>query len=202
MVVRDLIPEDEDEDDRLILTAAHLILGVPDGTRILASPRGPEPQSVDGHFCGTVRRRVPLTNLPTIGVDAAVIKPAAGFDCCNDLEGGSIRGVRDLWVVDDDADTVSVLKHGAQTGLTTGELYPIAADHLMHDVRARYNCGWWAYGSDGTAFATTGDSGSIALDRDRRAVGMVVAVDRRGEGAAAFVHGIKQVLMALQIALP
>ncbi len=68
--------------------------------------------------------------------------------------------------------------------------------------RAIYSMGWWAYGNDGVAFAARGDSGSVVIDEARRVVGMVVAVENEDLGAAAFVHGIKQVLAALQIALP
>jgi hypothetical protein len=110
-------------------------------------------------------------------------------------------GIRDLWVVENQAESIDVCKHGAQTQLTRGDLMPAAADHFMEDVRARYTSGWWAYGIDG-AFAAPGDSGAIVVDDERRVVGMVVAVDRPGEDAAAFVHGIRQIFTALEIALP
>ncbi|MGH2853836.1 MAG: hypothetical protein ACRDLF_06555 [Solirubrobacteraceae bacterium] len=201
-MVQDLIPESTDEDDRLILTAAHLLDDVPDGTRILCAPAGPEPSSADGRFCGTVRRRVPLSHLPSIVVDAAVVKPHPSIACSSHMDCGAPNGLRDLWVAEDESEVVAVRKHGAQTGMTSGQLMPIPADHYMEDVRARYAKGWWAYGSDGAAFAAKGDSGAIVVDEARRVVGMVVAIDHDGPDAAAFVHGIKQVFAALQIALP
>jgi hypothetical protein len=199
LVVRDLRPEADDADNRLILTAAHLLEDRPDGTQMLYTPPGPEPQSTDGRFCGSIRRRVPLYNLPTIGVDAAVVKPAQNLDCRNQLGCGMVNGIRDLWIVDDQSQGIAVKKHGAQTQVTSGELMPVAADLFVEDVKTRYNAGWWVYGDNGSEFATRGDSGAIVVDSDRRVVGMLVAVDRRG---AAFVHGIKQIFTALDIELP
>ena len=60
--------------------------------------------------------------------------------------------------------------------------------------------GWWAYGNGG-AFAERGDSGAIVVDDMQNAVGMLVAVEHDGIEAGAFVHGIKQILEALDIAL-
>ncbi len=79
---------------------------------------------------------------------------------------------------------------------------PIAAAHYMEDVRTHYESGWWAYGTGDTPFAAKGDSGAIVIDDARQVVGMLVAVESPDAGAAAFVHGIKQVFAALQIALP
>lgn len=201
-MVKDLAPRDTDEDDRRILTAAHLLQDVPDDARVLYAPAGPQPHSSTGRYCGKIRRRVPLHHLPSIGVDAAVIKPQPRIDCTNRMDCGAPTGLRDLWVVEDQAQDIPVRKHGAQTQVTSGQLMPIAADHYMQDVHARYSSGWWVYGCEGTAFADQGDSGAIVVDDARRVVGMVVAVDRLGAGGAAFVHGIKQVFAALQIALP
>jgi hypothetical protein len=202
LLVRDLTPHETDEDDRLILTAAHLLAGAPRDARISYAAAGPEPASVDGRPCGTIRRRVPLHHLPSIAVDAAVIKPDPGFLCDNEMACGTPTGTRDLWVVDDESAEVPVHKHGAQTGLTSGALMPSAADHYMKDVQARYSSGWWVYGSDGNTFAARGDSGAIVVDEMRRIVGMVVAIEHAGADAAAFVHGIKQIFAALEIALP
>jgi hypothetical protein len=101
---------------------------------------GPEPGPGRGDHaakhCGVLRRRVPLHRIPTIAVDAAVIKPPASLRCCNELAGSPVRGIRDLWVANDEEN-----------------------------------------------------------------VGMLVAVEHDGIEAGAFVHGIKQVLEALDIAL-
>jgi hypothetical protein len=115
---------------------------------------------------------------------------------------GTPTGLRDLWVVENESDDIAVSKHGAQTRMTQGHLMPVAADHYMKDVRTRYTGGWWVYGDDGSTFAAKGDSGAIVVDEARLVVGMVVAVEHPGEDAAAFVHGIKQVFAALQIAMP
>ncbi len=40
------------------------------------------------------------------------------------------------------------------------------------------------------------------LDDERQAIGMLVAVEHDGHDAAAFVHGIEQILRALDIELP
>lgn len=104
----------------------------------------------------------------------------------------------------DDAQDVSVSKLGAQTRETTGTLKPVAADNRVKDLKVRYSMGWWAYG-DGFAFAERGDSGAIVIDDERKAVGMLVAVEHDGTGeepAGAYVHGIKQIFEALDIALP
>ena len=202
MVVRDLAPEATDEDDLLVLTAAHLVAGFEAGTSMLVCPEGPAPGIAEGQYCGTLRRKVPMQNLPHIAVDAAVIKPPPDFPWTNVVDGGSISGIHDVWAGEDGEDFISVRKHGAQTGLTTGQLWPVDADHFVHDVRARYTCGWWAYGDNGALFATGGDSGAIVVDDQRRAVGMAVAIEHAdGASAGTFVHGIKQVLRALEVEL-
>lgn len=201
LLVRDLNPEKDDHDDRLILTAAHLFKGMPDNASVTCAPPGPEPSSITGQHCGTLRRRVPLSHLPTIVVDAAVVKPHRDFECSNEMECGAPQGTNDLWTVRD-ATEIHVRKHGAQTGMTAGRLIPIAADHYMKDVRARYSWGWWVDGTNGTPFAARGDSGAIVIDDERRVVGMVVAIESPNEDAATFVHGINQIFSALQIALP
>ena len=206
LLVRDLVPEPTDDDDRLILTAAHLLIGMGDGARVLSAPRGPEPGSDHGTFCGTIRRRVPLEHVADIPVDAAVIKPPREVVCSNVLECGAPNGICDLLVVDDDSTVIDVQKHGAQTGLTRGQLLPIVADHRMKDMAARYSYGWWVSGNNGVPFADKGDSGSIVVDDAKRIVGMVVAIEHPatdpGTHPAAFVHGIKQIFAALRIALP
>ncbi len=118
------------------------------------------------------------------------------------MDCGTPTGIRDLWVVENQSESIAVRKHGAQTRMTGGQLMPVAADHYMEDVRARYSAGWWVDGNDGAGFAAKGDSGAIVVDDARQVVGMVVAVEHADAGAAAFVHGIKQVFAALQIALP
>ncbi len=118
------------------------------------------------------------------------------------MDCGAIRGTRDLWIADDKLD-VAVRKLGAQTRETAGTLKPVAADNRVKDLSARYSEGWWVYG-DGCAFAERGDSGAIVIDEQRKAVGMLVAVEHDGtEGdhpPGAFVHGVKQIFKALEIA--
>ncbi len=200
--MRDLNPVDGDEDQRLILTAGHLFDGVPEGAPVLFAPPGPEPPSASGQYLGTVRRRVPLLYLPSIAVDAAVIKPREAITCTNQMACGTPAGTRDLWVVDDDSEIIRVRKHGAATSETHGELMPAAATHYMMDVQARYSSGWWAYGSSGHTFAARGDSGAIVMDENRHVIGMVVAIEEDKPDAATFVHGIKQIFAALQITMP
>lgn len=203
-----MAPERTDEDDRLILTAAHLFVGHTDDARVAYCDPGPEPAPTQGDqsakHCGALRRRVPLDRINTIAVDAAVIKPPQGLTCTNEFQREDVRGIRDLWLTDD-AEDVVVSKVGAQTGATTGTLKPVAADHRVKDLKARYSMGWWAYGNYG-AFADSGDSGAIALDEERNAIGMLVAVEHDGtegnETPSAFIHGIKQIFEALDIALP
>ncbi len=118
------------------------------------------------------------------------------------MEHGTVRGQQDLWVADDKLD-VAVRKLGAQTRETTGTLKPVAADNRMKDLSVRYSEGWWAYGN-GCAFAEPGDSGAIVIDEVNKAVGMLVAVEHDGTQSdaptGAFVHGIKQIFKALEIA--
>ena len=80
--------------------------------------------------------------------------------------------------------------------MATDHAHP--ADLKVENVRITTSAGEWVEG-DGSIFATTGDSGSILVDEDRRVADMVVAVNR--ETGFAFVHGIKQIFSALQIAL-
>lgn len=200
LVVRDLAPQADDEDDLLVLTAAHLFDGAPDRARVLCAPPGPEPSSATGTHCGELRRRVPLHHLPFISVDAAVVKPRPGFVRPDRIMRRAPRDIHDLWSIDQQ-EPVAVRKHGAQTGITSGELLPIPADHYMVDVRARYTCGWWVEGKGNNPFASKGDSGAIVVDEANRAVGMVVAIERDGDCPAAYIHGIKQILTALEIEL-
>ena len=164
---------------------------------MISAGRGP--QTADGQSCGEVRRRVPLTHLDHISVDAAVIKPLPGIECGNQAECGRPNGIRDLWIADEALQPIAVQKHGAQTGMTSGVLLPVPADLFVPDQLARYNAGWWVYPNDGVPFAAQGDSGAMVLDANRYVVGMLVAVDKTD--GTAFVHGIKQIFNALQVTL-
>lgn len=150
-----------------------------------------------------VRRKVPLHLISYVAVDAAVIKPPAGLRYANNLAGARIGGIRDLWTEPDETE-VEVRKIGAQSGETRGRLMPVAADHRMKGIPARYSLGWWVDG-EARAFAEGGDSGSIVVDDQGCAVGMCVAVEHDGTAnggpPATFVHGIKQIFHALDIAL-
>ena len=199
--------EPDDTDDRLILTAAHLFDGHKDDARVAYCDPGLEPAPTQGDqaakHCGVLRRRVPLARIPTIAVDAAVIKPPESLVCENESAGGPVRGIRDLWTAND-SENVAVSKIGAQTGETRGMLKPVAADNRIKDLKVRYSMGWWAYGDDGGVFAERGDSGAIVVDDERHAVGMLVAVEHDGTGngpPGAFVHGIKQIFEALDVEL-
>jgi hypothetical protein len=201
LLVRDLSPKTADKDDRLILTAAHLVTGIADGSAMLSAPPGPEPGN-NGTPCGIVRRRVPLHNLPSIAVDAAVIKPYGGVACSNEAAYGMPNGIRDLFVLEphQKSELMSVRKHGAASHETTGSLLPCSTSDLkLRDADIRYTAGWDVYGTDGKRFAERGDSGSIVVDENKAVVGMLVAVDE-GDGRA-FFHGIKQIFAALNIAL-
>jgi len=200
LVVRDLVPLDEDEDDRLILTAAHLVSEIDDGAPMLWSQSGPRP-GLAGSPCGTVRRRVPLYNLPFIAVDAAVIKPYTNVLCANAMDSGTTNGIRDLFVLGEhEKETVlTVTKHGAESLVTSGELLPFPSDLKLKNVNTRYTAGWDVYVEDGEPFAKRGDSGSVVVDEHRAVIGMLVAVDEAD--GRAFVHGIKQIFRALDISL-
>ncbi len=153
-----------------------------------------------------MRRRVPLVFLPSIAVDAAVIKPYAEIDCCNTMGCGVPSGVRDLLLRSEHDRAIPVTKLGASTHETSGELLSIQSDQYMEDVEARYSTGWWTSGSNGTNFAAKGDSGSVVVDDQRKVVGMVVAVNRPDAGSDGggdgFVHAIKPILSALKVQLP
>jgi hypothetical protein len=205
LLVEDLIPKAGDADRRLVLTAAHLFRDVQEGATVSCSPPGPEPSSIGGQHFGEVRRRVPLVYLPSIDVDAAVIKPRPEVECSNLMGSGTPTGIRDLLLKSERDSVIQVRKHGASTGETTGDLLSILADHYVEDVEARYSTGWWAYSrKDEPPFAAKGDSGSIVLDEERKVVGMVVAIKREDEdtGGDGFVHAIKPILSALKVRLP
>lgn len=208
LVVKDLEREEGDEDDLLILTAAHLFEQHPEDARVAYCEPGPEPAPASGDHaskhCGVVRRKVPLHLISYVAVDAAVIKPPAGLKYSNELAGTKIAGIHDLWPEPDETE-VKVRKIGAQSGETCGRLMPVAADQRMKGIPARYSLGWWVDG-EAAAFADSGDSGSIVVDDQGRAVGMCVAVEHDGTAnggpPATFVHGIKQIFHALNITLP
>ena len=168
------------------------------------APPGPEPASTDGQDFGVLRRRVPLVFVPSIAVDAAVIKPFPEIGCDNEMGCGVPSRVRDLLLRSEHDSAISVTKLGASTQETTGELLSIQSDQYVEDVEARYSTGWWTYGSKGTCFAAKGDSGSVVVDEQLNVVGMVVAVNRPEDGGEGdcFVHAIKPILSALKVRLP
>jgi hypothetical protein len=201
MVVRDLRPREGDEDERLILTAAHVVGDASAGATMAYVEPCSVPSVEAAHLCGELRRRVPLTNLSHIAVDAAVIKPHPGLEIDPAINGIVPRGTRDL-LLETDSVEVDVMKCGANTGLTRGRLLPANVDHYMTDVDARYTCGWWAVGDDG-GFGAEGDSGSVVLDERHMVVGMLVGLRLGGpQAGAGFVHGIRQILTALDIDIP
>lgn len=204
LVVRDEDRLDSDEHPWLVLTAAHVVDGLTVGDAVDIEPDPGLPHRV---YLGEVRRIVPLAPLPSVAVDAAVIKPSAPFEWINSPDGVWVKEARDLWLAEETQE-IRVSKRGAATGLTRGDLLPIAADHYMHDVRARYTCGWWVQGREGRLFADEGDSGSAVIDDEHRFVGLAVAIERRPHGTsgldlgvATFVHGARQVLTALNVSL-
>lgn len=147
---------------------------------------------------------MPLAPLPHVAVDAAVIKPEGFFTYDNAADGVGPRAVNDLWQIVD-GTMVPVSKRGATSGLTTGDLLPINADHRMKDMSARYTNGWWISGAQGL-FADRGDSGSAVFDEQHQFVGLVVALEADpeaapGETVDAYVHGARQVLSALNVTL-
>jgi hypothetical protein len=92
-----------------------------------------------------------------------------------------------------------VHKDGATTGRTTGLLEPVVVSDQT-DTR-HYTQGWWIIGENDRPFALDGDSGSIVLDEDGAAIGMVVAVDKDAP-PLTFCHALAPILQALQVKVP
>ena len=204
MVVRDLAPLDDDRDDLLLLTAAHVCGSL--------SPAGPGQHRVLhhaisasqdlGHPLGEVRRCVPDDpNAPLVPIDAAVIKPNQNITLQRAIGRGiPPAGVRDL-LADAPDDFVVVHKDGAATGPTVGLLEPVPADEFTDTHH--YTQGWWIEGIAGD-FAHRGDSGSVVTDEEGFAVGMAVAVTQpdTGEPTLTFCQAIVPVLQALRVVVP
>jgi hypothetical protein len=202
MVVEDLIPQLDDPDTRLILTAAHVCGSLspagPGHTRVLHSTVGASQDH--GRPLGEVRRCVPEDDASTvIPIDAAVIKPYPDVSINDRVgQGRTPAGCRDL-LTDPPNDLIVVHKDGATTGRTTGLLEPVVvADQT---VTRHYTQGWWIIGENDRPFAQDGDSGSIVLDEDGAAVGMVVAVDK-GNPPLTFCHALAPILQALSVKVP
>ncbi len=205
LVVRDLEVRETDPHDLVVLTAGHTFpAGVGAAVKI-AAPSALTPSPDDGSYFGTVRRLVPADPMSPCAVDAAIIKPESGlrWDYDNSIDGRPPVSWRDL---DHPApnDVVAVAKHGAASGLTSGQLDPITVDHHVYDTPSHYTGGWFAYGND-RQFAGQGDSGAIVVDEEHNVIGMAVAIEAPqlddAPNVGCFIHGIRRICIALGVEL-
>lgn len=131
-------------------------------------------------------KRVQAENL----VDAAVARPLADYDISSDiLELGAVDGIREPSI------GLRVRKSGRTSGVTTGEIRVVDATIrvLMGDLGT-------ALFTDQivtTPMAQPGDSGSLVLSEDRRAVGLLSA----GSDSASLCGRMTTVLKLLDVKL-
>ena len=151
-----------------------------------------------GERIGELRRFVRLKLLHN-RVDAAIASLVDGIEYYyNELAGvGEISGVR----TDPLEDGELVYKVGRTTGTTRGRVSSIELDEL----RVGYDRGALAFDNqieiepaDAVPFSLGGDSGSLIVDRNRRAVALLFAGN---DVDATFANPIGEVLRGLNVAL-
>jgi hypothetical protein len=162
---------------------------------------GKNPEDKVGELLRFVRLKREGINL----VDCAVstIDPGIEFDARTITGIGKLAGLGDAILADDDA----VGKVGRTTGKTEGRVTAFELD----DVIVRFDAGLLQFngqveieGAGDEPFSQGGDSGSLIVDADRRAVGLLFAGGDQGGTngkGLTFANPLRAVLDALKVDL-
>jgi hypothetical protein len=161
-----------------------------------------------GHFDGgndpadavaslTTFKAIDFQNPNLVDCAAATIMPGIQFDPGSLDELGQLAGVRTDPLVQNEA----VAKLGRTTGLTRGVITAVELDN----VTVGYDAGDAIFDNqieiltpDGTAFSQGGDSGSLIVDSNQLAVGLLFAGNDSG---ITFANPIDEVFKALSVRL-
>jgi hypothetical protein len=185
--------------DRLILSCAHslgsLVPGGPTGTEVCTASIVGMTRPADEQVIGEVIRSEPLIDVVADGEsvddpvqwDAVLIQPRERVALSNRTGAGLMN--TESWDVlfDLNAIGIPVAMDGASSGLRSGR---VIETYATHDVSVRclqrgvidltYDTQIWVEG-DESAFARSGDSGSIVFDSQNRPLAMAIAVERAGD---------------------
>lgn len=177
-------------------TIAHLLRFVPVATEYQQSscPFSRRTASMGNAMLSAIRPNyrfqfIKATNAPNL-VDCAVAKPISpGVITSEILELGLIRGVADVKLGD------TLRKSGRTSGLTTGPVTALAAT-----LRIQMHEGVYALFSDqivATLGSQGGDSGSLVVNENNEAVGLLFA----GSDRSTIANRIQNVMSELEITL-
>lgn len=125
-------------------------------------------------------------------LDYAVVDLDTWATVTNNIAGLLVRAIRSFTFDDESTREIPITMHGAASGVRTGVLktarLPVRAStgHHSQAPSVVYTHTCEIEPIDGKDFCQDGDSGSICVDDQERAVAMVVAVDDPGEYPA---HG-------------
>lgn len=187
---------DQETGERLILSNNHVLANsqTPRGRRAALGDPIYQPGPYDGGTAAdtlaTLHRYVPLRFTSVNKVDAAVARPVSPDVLEPDIMGlGRVEGVAEPEL------EMPVRKSGRTTGCTQGKVTAIHAT-----VRVSYGNGKRATFTDQfvtEAMSQGGDSGSLVVDDQARAVGLLFA----GSPSATIASPIATVLESLKVAL-
>ncbi|MBP6979282.1 MAG: hypothetical protein KBB71_13320 [Lentimicrobiaceae bacterium] len=169
-----------------------------------------QPGSLDGGTCaggadtiGTLKRWIPFLVHGDNRVDAAIAELTNSGDMSSSIgcDVGHVAGIRTLEA--DDTDVLQVQKCGRTTCHTTGTVTDIdAAVNVSYEVLTPtgivVQTFHFVHQILTTSMSSAGDSGSLIMDMDRKAVGLLFA----GSAVITITNPIQQVLDDLNIEFP
>lgn len=201
---------DKTDGKRCILSNNHVLADMDSDTESRANAGDPivQPGTYDGGSCATdriatLKRWVPLHTSSDNLVDAAIGEIITDSDVSNEIgcNIGGVNGIRELTVAD--INTLQVQKCGEATCYTTGTVIDIDASvNVKYEVLTNTGIVIRIYRFIHqiltTSMSTLGDSGSLIMDMDKKAVGLLFA----GSNVITVANPIQTVLDELNIEFP
>jgi hypothetical protein len=202
-----------EQGDRLFILSNNHILADEDRANIgdpIVQPGPFDGGTIATEQIGKLAAAVPLqgpgNHVPANLVDAAICEVDNGVDCVCSVDGVGawVTGLRAAKLIDGE----EVQKAGRTTAVTQGVVRTIELDNL----RVKYDLGVLVFnnqieieGNGLGPFATQGDSGSLVLDADRRAFGLLFATTTLGgtHGTGmAYCNPLDEAIKKLGLILP
>jgi hypothetical protein len=201
---------DNTDGKRCILSNNHVLADMDSDADSRASVGDPLVQqgTMDGGSCttdriATLKRWIPFQTASDNLVDAAIGEITTDSDVNNEIgcDIGQVNGIRDL--VADDIDSLQVQKCGRTTCHTTGTVIDIDATvdvgyEVLTDTGIEARTFRFIHQILTTSMSDSGDSGSLIMDMDRRAVGLLFA----GSDVITIANPIQTVFDELDIEFP
>jgi hypothetical protein len=156
---------------------------------------GQDPTDRIATFTSCVKLKFPGPN--TLDCAVAVIEPGIQFDPTNIDQIGQLSGVRQNPLAQGDA----VEKLGQTTGKTSGTVSAVEMDNIVigyDSGDAIFDNQIEIQSSDNSSFSQSGDSGSLIVDSNCEATGLLFADNDQGQ---SYANPIQSVLDALSIQL-